>query len=177
MTNAEFAILSLIAEQPRHGYEIEQIIEARGMRAWTEIGFSSIYYLLKKLEKEGLIQVKMERPPGQGPTRKVYSITQLGRQAQREATLHALSTPTQSYPPLQLGLANFPSVSRTEAIRALQDHREALAIKVQQLEEKRVAQQPLPDFVDAMFDQAITIHQAEYEWLDTFIQELLEHDA
>ena len=24
MTNAEFAILSLIVEQPRHGYEIEQ---------------------------------------------------------------------------------------------------------------------------------------------------------
>ena len=51
MTNAELAILSLIGESPRHGYEIEQVIEARGMREWTEIGFSSIYYLLKKLEK------------------------------------------------------------------------------------------------------------------------------
>ena len=28
MTNAELAILSLIAEKPRHGYDIEQIIEA-----------------------------------------------------------------------------------------------------------------------------------------------------
>ena len=51
MTNAELAILSLVAEQPRHGYEIENVIEQRGMRAWTEIGFSSIYYILKKLEK------------------------------------------------------------------------------------------------------------------------------
>ncbi|MFL7891509.1 MAG: PadR family transcriptional regulator, partial [Anaerolineales bacterium] len=48
MTNAELAILSLIAEQPRHGYDIEQAIVARGMRDWTEIGFSSIYYLLNK---------------------------------------------------------------------------------------------------------------------------------
>ena len=54
MTNAELAILSLVAEEPRHGYDIEQVIEARGMRDWTEIGFSSIYYLLKKLEKSGL---------------------------------------------------------------------------------------------------------------------------
>ena len=45
MTNAEFAILSLIFELPRHGYEIEKTIEKRGMREWTEIGFSSIYYL------------------------------------------------------------------------------------------------------------------------------------
>ena len=45
MTNAELAILSLIAEQPRHGYQIDQVIQERGMREWTEVGFSSIYYL------------------------------------------------------------------------------------------------------------------------------------
>ena len=39
MKNAELAILSLIAEQPRHGYDIERVIEAWGMREWTEIGF------------------------------------------------------------------------------------------------------------------------------------------
>ena len=27
MTKAELAILSLVAERPRHGYEIEQVIE------------------------------------------------------------------------------------------------------------------------------------------------------
>ncbi|MGD8625667.1 MAG: helix-turn-helix transcriptional regulator, partial [Anaerolineae bacterium] len=48
MTNAELAILTLVAEAPHHGYEIEQIIQERGMREWTEVGFSSIYYLLKK---------------------------------------------------------------------------------------------------------------------------------
>ena len=45
MTNAELVVLSLIAEKPRHGYEIEVVIEARGMREWTEVGFSSIYYI------------------------------------------------------------------------------------------------------------------------------------
>ena len=35
MTNAELAVLSLVAEKPRHGYEIEQVIEERGMRDWT----------------------------------------------------------------------------------------------------------------------------------------------
>jgi hypothetical protein len=36
------AILSLAVEKPRHGYEMEQVIEGRGMREWTEVGFSSI---------------------------------------------------------------------------------------------------------------------------------------
>ena len=53
MTNKELAILGLVAEGPGYGYQIEQVIEERGMRNWTEIGFSSIYYILNKLEKEG----------------------------------------------------------------------------------------------------------------------------
>ena len=57
MTNAEFAILSLIVEQPRHGYEIEQVIEERGMRNWTEVGFSSIYYILNKLEIQFISEI------------------------------------------------------------------------------------------------------------------------
>ena len=73
MTNAELAILGLIAEQPRHGYQIEQVIEERGMRNWTEIGFSSIYYLLKKLEKAGYVTARAEQALGK--TRQVYHPT------------------------------------------------------------------------------------------------------
>ena len=46
LTPAELTLLGLLAEKPRHGYELEEVIIARGMRDWTEIGFSSIYYLL-----------------------------------------------------------------------------------------------------------------------------------
>ena len=36
LTDAEFVILSLICEQPLHGYEIENQINLRNMRAWTD---------------------------------------------------------------------------------------------------------------------------------------------
>ena len=55
MTDTEFAILGLVHEEERHGYQIEAVIEERGMREWTAVGFSSIYYLLKKLEKKAFI--------------------------------------------------------------------------------------------------------------------------
>ena len=56
MTNAELAIISLIVEKSMHGYEISPVMKAREMRNWTEIGFSSIYYILNKLEKKSLIE-------------------------------------------------------------------------------------------------------------------------
>ena len=36
----EELILGILAEQPRHGYQIEKLIEERGMRKWTDVGFS-----------------------------------------------------------------------------------------------------------------------------------------
>ena len=73
LTNAELAILSLVAETPRHGYEIEQVIERRGMREWTEVGFSSIYYLLKKLETDGLSAAAIHGNKSQGARTRALS--------------------------------------------------------------------------------------------------------
>ena len=69
ISNAELALLSLIVEQPRHAYEIEQVIEERNMRYWTEIGFSSIYRLLAKLEEASWLSGQLQPPEGRGPAR------------------------------------------------------------------------------------------------------------
>lgn len=71
MTGAKLVFLNLLAESPRHGYQIEQLIAERDMRDWTILGFSSIYYVLNKLEEGSLIESRIEDTPGQGPARKV----------------------------------------------------------------------------------------------------------
>jgi len=176
MTNAELAILSLITEQPRHGYEIEQVIEERGMRDWTEVGFSSIYYLLKKLEQAGFIESQLEQT-GRGPARKVYRATPAGHTALQAAVREALSTPAPSYSPLQLGLANLPTIPCADAIAALQQYREQLAGRLKHTRARRRAQQPLPDFVEVMFDHSATLIRAEMRWADRTIKRLEERDV
>ncbi|TEU08780.1 MAG: PadR family transcriptional regulator [Anaerolineales bacterium] len=171
MTNAELAILSLIAEQPRHGYEIEQVIEERGMREWTEIGFSSIYYLLKKLERDGLIEGQLEEAE-RGPARKIYHITQAGMEARRAGVLDALSVPRRCYLPLQLGLANLPGIPPAEALAALRQYRDELVARLEHVQARWESQRPLPYFVDAMFDHSVTMIQAELEWVTQFISQL-----
>ena len=172
MTNAELAILSLIAEQPRHGYDIEQVIAARGMREWTEIGFSSIYYLLKKLEKDGLIDSRTEQQAGRGPARNVYHVTQAGLEAQRAATLEALSTPQPGYSSFLLGVANLPGVPPAEVITALRQYRATLAERLAHMQTRWQAQQPLPYFVEALFDYSATLIKAELAWIEKFIKQV-----
>ena len=171
MTNAELAVLTLVAERPRHGYEIERVIGERGMREWTEIGFSSIYYLLKKLEREGLIEGQLEAAK-RGPARKVYRLTPAGREAARAGVIEALAAPHRCYPPLQLGLANLSGIPATEAVAALRQHRDALVEQLAQLQARQESQQPLPSFVDAMFDYSATMIQAEKGWIEKFIAQI-----
>ena len=172
MTNAEFAILSLIAEKARHGYEIEALIERRGMREWTEIGFSSIYYLLKKLEKKKWIIGKRVRQAGPGRARVVYQVTAAGRKALRAGTLEALSKTRRTPSPFQLGLANLPAITKGDALAALQQQRDGLREHHRQIQAQRESQRPLPFFVEAMFDLALTKITAERNWLDGFIDQL-----
>jgi DNA-binding PadR family transcriptional regulator len=174
MTNAELAIITLLAEKPRHGYEIEQVIEERGMREWTEIGFSSIYYLLKKLEEQGLIEGNMERQAGRGPARKVYEITDSGIEARRAGVLKALSVPQRAYPLLQLGLASLPGVSRSEALVALRGYQDRLRDRLEHVRSRWDDRRPLPYFVEAMFSHSIAMIEAERRWIGKFMNQLDE---
>jgi DNA-binding PadR family transcriptional regulator len=173
LTNTELAILSLIVEQPRHGYEIEQVILERGMRDWTEIGFSSIYYILKKLQQNGWLRSRLAETSEQGPARKVYSVTEAGYAVWREAILNALSTPPQINSSFQLGLANLPGIPRNDALAALRNYRDRLAERHDYVKVRWThGGESLPDHVNGMFDLSVTLLEAELQWLGRFIQRL-----
>jgi DNA-binding PadR family transcriptional regulator len=172
LTNAELAVLSLLAEQASHGYDLEAKIEGRGMRDWTEIGFSSIYAILKKLEQQGYIEVERAESVGQGAPRKVYRITSSGGEAYVEATLEALSRAGRPNSSLLLGLANLPAVPLNQAVEALGAYCSALETRLEQLLTRAEEQQPLPDFVQAMFDYSAVMIATELAWLNDYIETL-----
>ena len=53
--SAELLILSLVEDQPRHGYDIGQLIELRS-RGALRFNVASLYPLLYRLEKRGWIR-------------------------------------------------------------------------------------------------------------------------
>ena len=59
LTLSEQLLLGILAEKDYHGYDIEKVIKERGMRQWTGIGFSSIYYLLNRLEQNQLVTLSL----------------------------------------------------------------------------------------------------------------------
>jgi DNA-binding PadR family transcriptional regulator len=104
LTDSESLVLGLVAEMPRHGYELEQVIEERGMREWTQIGFSSIYYVLGRLEQRGLVKAGM---PANATAKKSYEITARGKETLVDQTLATLKSVQPTYPSLLLGMIHW----------------------------------------------------------------------
>jgi DNA-binding PadR family transcriptional regulator len=173
MTNAELAILGLILEQPRHGYEIEQVIEERGTREWTEIAFSSIYYILRKLEQKRLIRSQISKGLGKGPARRVYSINARGKRAWHEATVSVLSMPATGSDSFLLGLAGLPSIPGEKSIAALHDYRDELRQRRDHVKSNwRDSGENLPLFLDGMFDFSVSMLEARIKWVERFISRM-----
>jgi DNA-binding PadR family transcriptional regulator len=163
LTDSEILVLGLVAEMPRHGYDLEQVIEERGMREWTQIGFSSIYYVLGKLEQRGLVKADL---PAKAKARKSYEVTELGKKTLVDQTLLTLKTVHPTYPSMLLGMIHWPVLSRDQALGALKARKRALGEELERIARIHFDQQPLPDYVDAIFEFTIGQLQAEADWIE-----------
>ena len=170
LSNAELAVLGLLAERGMHGYEIESVIRERGMRNWTEIGFSSIYRVLGSLEREGLVRSRTEPAPGKGPARKVYEALDSGRERYREECLAALGSSVPPCPLFMQGLAALPALGPEAAARALGRYRVSLAERLAEIEAKDAAD--LPFHAAALFSYSKTMILAEDGWVEALERKL-----
>lgn len=172
LTPAELTLLGLLVEKPRHGYELEQVITDRGMREWTEIGFSSIYYLLTKLRERGLITEMDTRRSGRGKARRVFGPTADGQRACARSAEAAVAELRPVFPPILVGLANQPVIPPERLRAALAQRATALAEKVVDIRAAADAQPYAPGFVRAMFDYSLAQLEAERHWLSAYQADL-----
>lgn len=171
MTNAELAVLSLVVECPRHAYEVERTVAERGMRDWTDVGFSSIYYLLRKMERAGLVEGRGDSRKGRGPARVIYAPTSAGMAAWQEASLGALATP-EAKTPFLLGLSNLGGLPPERALEAARHTAAILALRLQDVRGKRQQAGEVEWFVAETFDYSERTLACASEWVAGLVERL-----
>ena len=75
--STEMLILALVEDRPRHGYEIAKLI-ARRSDGVLQFHAASLYPLLYRLEKRGLIKGRWVEKPGER-RRRFYKLTAAGQ--------------------------------------------------------------------------------------------------
>lgn len=74
----DLCLLAVIHDAPTYGYEMTKRLRERGL---SIVGEGSIYPLLGRLEREGLVETFRAASDDGGPPRKYYRPSMLGRQA------------------------------------------------------------------------------------------------
>ncbi|MTB89066.1 PadR family transcriptional regulator [Aeromicrobium senzhongii] len=72
----EGIVLAILSARPAYGYEITSRLRDQG---FTDIAEGTVYALLIRIEKRGLVDVE-KVPSEKGPPRKVYSLNAQGKQ-------------------------------------------------------------------------------------------------
>ena len=170
MNDAELALLSLLSESthPQTDAELHSLIEARGLRRWTAIGVSSMYYMLEKLGQQGLIELLPELLP-----MRRWRLTEAGNSILQTAVSDLLGTPHAPSRSFELGLVNLHLLKTSQVRAALQNYRQALntrrRITVIELEKEQGNTNSFQ--VNAFYSHALTMIDAETAWVEQFIEQ------
>ena len=70
-------LLALLARQPMHGYALAQKLEDTGLFGPQPPDLTGCYRMLREMERSGVLATTLDR--GEGPARKRYEVTALGR--------------------------------------------------------------------------------------------------
>lgn len=165
MTHGELLILRLLSSADYYGYELDRIIDENHMRAWADIGFSSIYALLGRLEKQGYVEARFEKEHG-SPRRKVYSITETGRAGARSSTAEMLSAPGEPRDDFTVALVTADLLGEDERRECLDSCRRELERRIELFRGAVPAAVRSKPWVMRAMDRRLRLMQADLAWLN-----------
>jgi DNA-binding PadR family transcriptional regulator len=77
--NARLLVLGVLHRGDLHPYEIKRRLEAAMIECYIDVDVGTLYYAVRQLEKEGLIEAVAQERVTRGGIRTIYTITAKGR--------------------------------------------------------------------------------------------------
>lgn len=173
LSNAEAALLGLLAEGPMYPYQIEGEVKERDMRYWTDLSMSSIYKLLRKCEKGGLVKrTNMISPENR--LRALYTISRKGRKTLEEKIEALLSEPGHIRWPVDIGISNCDLLPRRAVRAALAKYRTGLEERVRCYEalQNYLRDAGCPAHRFGIARRPVYLLKGEIKWVDAYMAQL-----
>jgi DNA-binding PadR family transcriptional regulator len=167
MSKVDLVLLGLLSEAPRHGYDIKQQIEHRHMEGWVGITMPAIYKGLTRLEGKNDLSARSESTATH-PDRKVYSITEQGRETFQHLLHESLTELEHPYFRLLMGFG-FSHLSEKQALLeslALRQERiKALKVEVKETKKEMRKRDCIPETATEIVQYYIDLIELERKWL------------
>ncbi len=173
--SVRFAILGLLAQKPRHGYELRAAFEAvvGGDANWN-VKPAQIYTTLERLEEAKLVERSSDLGEGEEPARRIYAVTKAGRTALHEWFASGVSPDHQRdefFIKLMIGMSS----GEADPAHLLQTQRAYLYQELHAATTLRDGFDPRTEMAQILLlDKTIMHLEADLRWLDITEQRLDE---
>ena len=165
--SVRFAILGLLAQKPRHGYELRAAFEAVvGGDANWEVKPAQVYTTLDRLEEAGLVERTSDLGEGDEPARRIYNLTETGRQSLQEWFASGV-TPEHQHDEFYVKLMVALASGEADPARIIQTQRSHLFQELHAATALRDGYDPHTEMAQILLLDKVTMHlEADLRWLD-----------
>jgi len=162
-TAVTWAVLGLVALEPRSGYDVKRIVD-RSIKHFWAASYGQIYPELRQLEESGWIR-GADAPRG-GRSRRVYRITRAGKRA-LDQWLRGHETRIELRDESLLRLFFADTLRHDEALALLRDRREGYRGMLTYLHSLDDGTSVDPPFIDLVYRWGIDYCEWGIEWCNT----------
>ena len=168
MSSTRLLILGVLRLlQPAHGYSIRRQLETWQADEWANVAFGSIYFALRKMEQDGLVQTTEVEDVERRRGRTSYRLTDAGEQEFHRLLAKQWTAREPIVDPFLAGLAFMTSMSRSHILEHLRARRDAALTEAGELE--RNSEQASPRHVAELLLLPASRLRAEAAWADAVI--------
>ncbi|MCX7038917.1 MAG: PadR family transcriptional regulator [Spirochaetes bacterium] len=167
----KFALLGLLAESPKHGYEIKRRFEGALGNIWS-VSYGQLYPTLRRLSELGDVTKKTE-PGKKAADKNIYSITEKGRKKIDEWLLKPLRSTYSVKDEFTLRFLFFSKLSPVQVRDYLRAQREKTVLQ-KEIYERTLASRgdEMGCFLQAIIRRGIIHLEAEIHWLDEVVADV-----
>ena len=169
----ELSALGLLQKKPLHGYRLKQQLELF-MSSCISINYGAIYPLLKRLEERGYVFVVTEEPGEAGCSRKIYQITEKGRDRWREKMLENLKESwVKSSSRFLIKFFFFSDLEPSERVKLIEHRLIVCQLRQEYLDSQQSENLLLDSYQYSACNRAKSILKTEIQWLrEELVKEL-----
>jgi PadR family transcriptional regulator, regulatory protein AphA len=172
----KFALLGLLAESPKYGYELKRRFEGALGNVWS-VSYGQLYPTLRRLSEMGWLTKKTE-PGKKAAEKNIYSITEKGRKKLDEWLLSPIRSTYRVKDEFTLRFLFFSKLEPARVVEYLEEHRRKTAEQRASFEKTLAALQGEIDFfLQGIIRKGVVHLDAEDRWLEQVIEALRKSPA
>lgn len=163
---AEILVLGVLHRGDLHPYEIKRRLEAAQVSSYIDVDVGTLYYAVRQLAKDGMIEVRGQQSVARGGERTIYGLTDAGRTRFQALMLERFADRSPSHHPLYPALLFLHLADQGQVASLLRTRLDELARHLVEIERMQTLLAPVvATGTRYLIERGLAVLRVEQDWL------------